>query len=260
MSRHPRPGAGDRGGGGGRGRRAAPDQVVIWGLHAVAAALANPERGIIGLRVSENAALRLAPQIAARGLSPRIEPPRGLGAGLPEGAVHQGAVLTAAPLPARGLADAVPGRPLIALDQVTDPRNVGAILRVAAAFAAGGVIVTRRHGPQESGVIAKAASGGLELVPLIEVANLARALGEARALGYWAVGLDSDAPHGLGADALHGVVLFVLGAEGAGLRRLTRERCDLVARLDLPGEIRSLNVAAACALALHVAGAHRLTG
>lgn len=232
------------------GRRPAAETVTIWGLHAVSAALANPRRAVLSLRATENAARRLAHLLADRDVAVGIVDPRTLGAGLPPETVHQGAVLTCAPLEPCGLDDAPAGRPLIALDQVTDPRNVGAILRVAAAFGAGGIIVTRRHRPEESGVIAKAASGGLEHVPLIEVGNLARALGEAQARGYWVVGLDSEAPEILAPEAVQGVPLLVLGAEGAGLRRLTRERCDVLCRLELTGPIRSLNVATATALAL----------
>ena len=141
---------------------------------------------------------------------------------------------------------------MIALDQVTDPRNIGAILRVGSAFAAGGLVTTRRHRPAESGLIAKAASGGLEHVPLVEVGNLSRALAEARDGGYWIAGLDSQAGAPFAQVAGNRPLMIVLGAEGQGMRRLTREACDGLYRIALPGEITSLNVSTAAALALHL--------
>ena len=141
---------------------------------------------------------------------------------------------------------------VLALDQITDPHNVGAILRTAAAFAVDAVIVTERHAPEFSGVLAKSASGGLEHVPLIEVVNLARALDHLGDAGYLRVGLDSEAPE-VSTAALSRPTVLVLGAEGKGLRRLTREKCDALARLDLPGAIKSLNVSNACAVALTLA-------
>ena len=175
---------------------------------------------------------------------------------LPDGAVHQGIALSADPLPAldvADLADLAEGRDnavVMVLDQVTDPHNVGAILRTAAAFADDALVTTERHSPEFAGALAKSASGGLEHVPICSVTNLARALAEMGDMGYWRIGLDSDAPLRLSDETLSRPLALVLGAEGRGLRRLTRERCDRLGRLDLPGPIRSLNVSNACAIAL----------
>ena len=137
------------------------------------------------------------------------------------------------------------------LDQITDPHNVGAILRTSAAFAVDALVTTERHTPEFAGALAKSASGGLEHVPICTVTNLARAMGELGDLGYWRVGLDSEAP-GLQATRLERPLALVLGAEDRGLSRLTREHCDALARLDLPGAIKSLNVSNACAIALAI--------
>ncbi|MGY2886337.1 tRNA G18 (ribose-2'-O)-methylase SpoU [Bradyrhizobium sp. USDA 4524] len=146
---------------------------------------------------------------------------------------------------------------VLVLDQITDPHNVGAILRSAAAFAVKAIVTTARHSPEATGVLAKSASGALELVPVVTVQNLARALNELNERGFQTVGLDSEGTEDLGKAALQAPLALVLGAEGKGLRQLTRETCRLVARLDMPGEIKSLNVSNACVLALYI-GASRL--
>ena len=167
-------------------------------------------------------------------------------------AVHQGVALLADPLAQPILAAVIerPG-PLLVLDQITDPRNVGAILRSSAAFGVAGVIAQDRNAPDETGALAKAASGALETMPLIRAVNLARTLVALKAAGFWTIGLAADAPP-LRGDALRERrVALVLGAEGTGMRRLTRETCDELAGLEMPGDMESLNVSNAAAVALY---------
>jgi 23S rRNA (guanosine2251-2'-O)-methyltransferase len=232
----------------------------IYGRHAVAAALANPARQvrrIIALSDSTEAVASLLQGGAARP-TPEILDRRALEALLPAGAVHQGIAIEAATLEAMDLEDllrAIPaaGAPhiLILLDQVTDPHNVGAILRSAAAFGALGVIVPEHGAPPVTGALAKAASGALEAVPLLRVTNLARCLERLKEAGFWCVGLDSAAPQSLEALDLPPRIALALGAEGAGLRRLVREHCDFLAHLPTRGSLASLNVSNAAAVALY---------
>lgn len=226
-------------------------RITIYGFHAAAAALANPARGILGVAATENAARKLGPALSARGIEPEILDPDALAARLPEGAVHQGIAVLAAPLPQVALEAISPQGPVVALDQVTDPHNVGAILRTAAAFGAAAVIAPERGAPPPSSALAKAATGALEHVPYIQTPNLARALESLKQAGYWIVGLDGDADAPLEEIADGRPLVLVLGAEGEGLRHLTRQRCDMLARLELPGAIKSLNVSNAAAIALY---------
>ena len=222
----------------------------IYGFHAVSAALRAPRRELVRLYATEAAAERLAPEIAARGVETKIVAAEDIAARTPRDAVHQGVLLEARPLAPIAISELPTDGLVVALDQITDPHNVGAILRTAAAFAVDALLTTERHTPEFTGALAKSASGGLEHVPICSVVNLARALDELGDLGYWRIGLDSEAT-GLLADArLARPLVLVLGAEDKGLRRLTRERCDAMARLDLPGAIQSLNVSNACAIAL----------
>ena len=254
----------------GEGRRPQPEQpaprapeaprgtVWIYGVHAVAAALANPSRRLRRLLLTEEAEQSLAQRIrqpwplsAERTERGRIDHLLG------RDAVHQGAALLADPLPPPSLQQALerPG-PVLVLDQVTDPRNVGAILRSAAAFGAAAVITQDRNAPEETGSLAKAASGAMETVPLMRAVNIARTLIALKAAGCWVVGLDAAGGGGAlsGAALTERRVALVLGAEGEGLRRLTRDTCDEVASLAMPGAMESLNVSAAASVALYELG------
>ena len=227
--------------------------IWLYGLHAVAAALANPARRLRHLMLTEEAQQVLARRQAPPWPVAPEQVDRGrLDHLLGRDIAHQGAALLADPLPTPSLQQALerPG-PLLVLDQVTDPRNVGAILRSAGAFGAATVITQDRNAPEETGALAKAASGALETVPLLRAVNIARTLIALKAAGIWTVGLDAGgAP--LSGQALAGRrVALVLGAEGEGLRRLTRETCDEIAGLRMPGKMESLNVSAAASVALY---------
>ncbi len=240
-----------------RGDRAARDvggdgAVVLYGWHTVTAALNNPQRRIRRLLLTENAARRLADERIATRVAPEIVRPAVIDQALGPDAVHQGLFAEADPLPAPQIETLPPRGIALVLDQITDPHNVGAILRSAAAFAVTAVVTTARHSPEATGVLAKSASGALELVPLVTVQNLARALTALNARGFLTVGLDSAAGDNLAAAALTQPLALVLGAEGKGLRQLTRQTCRLMTRLDLPGDIKSLNVSNAAALALYI--------
>ena len=242
---------------------AAPDEAAsratsakgtwLYGSHAVAAALANPDRHLRRLLLTEEAEAAMRGRMAgAWALTPeRIDRAR-LDQLLGRDAVHGGVALLADPLSPPSLADALarPG-PVLVLDQVSDPRNVGAILRSAASFGACAVVVQDRNAPDETGVMAKAASGAMERVPLLRAVNLARTLGALKAAGLWVVGLDAAGGRLSGPALSERRVALVLGAEGAGLRRLTRETCDELAGLPMPGGMESLNVSAAAAVALY---------
>jgi 23S rRNA (guanosine2251-2'-O)-methyltransferase len=232
------------------GERREAKVSLIYGFHSVMAALKAPRRELIRLYATAAAAERLGAEIAARGLETRIMGPEEISARAPREAVHQGLLLEARPLAPIDIADLHANGLVLVLDQITDPHNVGAILRTAAAFAVDALVTTERHSPEFAGALAKSASGGLEHVPICSVPNLARALAEIGDMGYWRIGLDSEAEIQLTDEPLSRPLALVLGAEDKGLRRLTRERCDRLARLDLPGAIKSLNVSNACAIAL----------
>lgn len=233
------------------------DTVILYGWHPVTLALTNPKRRIRKLYATENAARRLAEENIVPKVAPEIVRPDAIAGQLPADAVHQGLLAEADPLPTPDISTLATDGIVLVLDQITDPHNVGAILRSAAAFAVKAIVTTARHSPEATGVLAKSASGALELVPLVTVQNLARALNELNDSGFLTVGLDSEGTEDLGTVPLQQPLALVLGAEGKGLRQLTRETCSVVARLDMPGEIKSLNVSNAAVLALYI-GASRL--
>ena len=233
--------------------------VILYGWHSVTAALANPARRIRHLLATENAARRLAEEGLKLPLAPEIVRPEAIAARLSPDALHQGLLAESDPLPAPAIDELAADGIVLVLDQITDPHNVGAIFRSAAAFAAKAIVTTARHSPEATGVLAKSASGALEHVPLVSVQNLARALAELKQRGFLLVGLDSAGTIDLAQAPLRAPLALVLGAEGKGLRQLTRETCDQLARLDLPGPIQNLNVSNAAALALYVAST-RLRG
>jgi 23S rRNA (guanosine2251-2'-O)-methyltransferase len=226
---------------------AGPD--IIYGTHPVEAALRNPKRKPLVLWVTRNALNRLRGQIIP--LSPVIIHPKDLDRRLGADAVHQGILLEATPLPQPRLDQISREGTVVILDQITDPHNVGAIFRSCAAFGATALVTTARHSPESSGVLFKAASGAAEFVPFVKVTNLARALEELKSYGFYVAGLEGSAERTIEKAGLMPPLALVLGAEGKGLRRLTRETCDALFRLDLPGPIKSLNVSNACALALN---------
>jgi 23S rRNA (guanosine2251-2'-O)-methyltransferase len=233
--------------------QAPEDAAVLYGWHSVTAALANPVRRVRKLLATENAARRLADENVKTAPPPEIVRPDAIAARLPPDAVHQGLYLEADPLPSPPIEELATDGVVLVLDQITDPHNVGAIFRSAAAFAATAIVTTARHSPEATGVLAKSASGALEHVPLITVQNLARGLAALKERGFLVIGLDSSGEEDFAGIALRQPLALVLGAEGKGLRQLTKETCDHVARLDLPGAIQSLNVSNAAAVALYVA-------
>ena len=234
-----------------------PNRPRLWGKHAVAAALDNPDRKVLRAWATREAAAYMQfPKDVAVTLAEAPD----LGRLVPHDAPHQGVVIEVEPLKEVWLDDLLTraGEPavLLVLDQVTDPHNVGAILRSAAAFGAIGIITQDRHSPPESGVVAKAASGALGRTPWARVVNLARALEEIGEAGFWRIGLTGSAPTDLKEALGPPRVALVLGAEGAGLRPNTREHCDALARLPISDAVESLNVSNAAAVALYAASSH----
>lgn len=238
--------------------------VRLFGSHAVEAALRNPRRPVVRLLATENAERRLAEVIAARGVVIDRATPRDLDHLLGADAVHQGLLLEAEPLPEPSLDELVERArtmgPIVMLDHVTDPHNAGAVLRSAAAFGAAGLIVTRRHSPPLNGVLAKAASGALDQVPVLPVQNLARTMLELKEIGFRIFGLEGTGDAALEDEAFAGLTGLVLGAEGKGLRSLTQETCDRLISITTAGTLASLNVSNAAAIALHWAAHQRRKG
>ena len=246
---------------GSRGRKASDDTVRIFGIHAVASAVANPRRDLTRLYATPNAQSRLVDEIRKIGGDPsRLDglvetvTPKDIDAKTRD-AVHQGALLVTRNLPPLDISDIYDSKLVVILDQVTDPHNVGAIIRSSVALGAQALIMTGRHSPEESGILAKTASGGLDLISMVTVPNLARALDDLADSGFDVVGFDSEESQPFETiiakqDADRPLAL-VFGSEGKGMRRLTREKCTALARLDMPGPIKSLNVSNAVAMTLY---------
>jgi len=245
-----------------QGRRAsAAETVWLFGLHAVRDALLNPDREKLRLLVTKNAMDRLAEDIAKSGMEPEIEDPRKFSAPIDPGSVHQGAALEVKALHWGSLEDrcmAGDGQlpMVVVLDRVTDPHNVGAVLRSAEVFGARAVIATERHSAPETGALAKTASGALERQPYLRVKNLADAMLKLRSMGYVLLGLDGEADKTL-EDAVRDAgtrpIALVMGAEGPGLREKTKETCDALVKISASGGFGSLNVSNAAAVALYAA-------
>jgi 23S rRNA (guanosine2251-2'-O)-methyltransferase len=226
--------------------------VWLYGRHAVLAALANPDRRVERILATKEFAERHTGELGGKvDLFSRDE----LGQRLPAGAVHQGIAALVAPLEDPQLEDLLAkcgdNALVLALDQVTDPHNVGAILRSAAAFGVAGLVVTERHAPADTGVLAKAASGALEIVPLVRAVNLARTLDQLKEAGFWLYGLDEKGDAAIGDLDLAGRACIVLGAEGEGLRRLTAEKCDRLVTIPTDARLAALNVSNAAAIAAY---------
>ena len=224
----------------------------IWGRHAVLAALENPDRRVDRLLLTQEVAERQPPQVAAKAeILPRVD----LAHRLPAGAVHQGLAALVAPLAEPQLEDLLARcgehALVLILDQVSDPHKVGAILRSAAAFGVAGLIVTDRHAPADTGVLAKAASGALEIVPMVRAVNLARTLGQLKERGFWLYGLDERGDAPVTDVDLGGRAGIVLGGEGEGLRRLTAEKCDRLITIPTEPQLAALNVSNAAAVAAY---------
>jgi 23S rRNA (guanosine2251-2'-O)-methyltransferase len=238
----------------GRGSgRAGKGAVRLWGRHAVEAALKNPERSHRKLWATREGVESLDGELPPD-FPVEWADVQDLARLVARDAPHQGLVLECEPLPDMFLSDVLggdPARPLVVLDQVTDPHNVGAILRSAAAFDACAILTQDRHAPPESGALAKSASGALEIVPWVRVVNLARALEEVAEAGYWRLGLDGDADSTLAEALPAGPVALVLGAEGKGMRQNVEQHCDALARLPIGEAMESLNVSNAAAIALY---------
>lgn len=236
-------------------REAAPGAQWLYGLHAVQAALANPRRklgrAVLTPRAQETIGAKLLGRVRFE-----IQDPGSIDRQLPPGAVHQGAALEAWPLKSRDLdeilAEAPGGRRVVlVLDQLSDPHNVGAILRTAAAFSVTAVVVQDRNAPPQSGALAKAASGALDLVPYVEVVNIARTLDQLAEKGFWRIALAGDGEQSLAEAVPAGDVALVLGSEGSGIRRLVREHCEAAAFIPIASRMESLNVSNAAAIALY---------
>lgn len=241
----------------GRGNLASPDTLVaIYGIHATKAVLQNEVRRVERVVATKNAISKIEHLLGERGLTAEVANPQDISNLLGKDVVHQGIVAFCEPVPPADIDDLADASLIVLLDQVTDPHNVGAIIRSAVALSANGIVTTERNSTLESGLLAKTASGGLDLITHAKVTNLAQTIVKLQDYGFYVIGLDSEGEEPI-ETTLHGdKIALVLGAEGSGLRRLTRERCDALARLDMPGAIKSLNVSNAATLSLYLSAKH----
>lgn len=230
-----------------------PDRAMIYGWQAVCEALRNHNRSFHRLLATEPAAARIAPLAHARHLPITLEKNSTFEEILGSGIVHQGLLLEADPLPTIDIKKLSLNQPIIVLDQVTDPRNVGAILRSAAAFCVAAVVSQERHAPKATGALAKAAAGALEYVPYLQVPNIVQTLTSFKRQGRWIIGLDDQGDTLIEQVTGYTPLVFVLGSEGSGLRKLTKKHCDFLTRFHLDGKIKTLNVSNATAIALYAA-------
>lgn len=226
--------------------------IWLYGKHACFAALANTNRKCKRLLVSKNMAEQL-PHLP-KNIQPKICDNKAIESNLPKDAVHQGIAMEVEPLKNIEIKNLLLQGNIIILDQVTDPHNVGAILRSAAAFNAEAVIIPKDNAVNESGTLAKSASGALEIIPIVRVTNLVRAMEILKENNYWCLGMDGSAKNNLAEINKSGKNALVMGAEGAGLRRLTAEKCDMLVKLPISDKVESLNVSNAAAIALYELG------
>lgn len=233
------------------GKKAVDEALILYGIHTVAAALANENRTAIRLQATENALTRLAEEVDLGDVPVETVSAQSLSKSLPADAVHQGAALEVEPLEPLPINDLGLARFIVALDQVTDPHNVGAIMRSAVAFGADAILTPWRHSPKESAVLAKSASGAVDLLSHIQVSNLGKGLTILKDQGFQAIGMDSEGAEPFSQLTISDKVVLVLGAEGKGLRQGVRATCDTIARIELPGSLKSLNVSNAAAIALY---------
>ncbi len=234
--------------------KAANDGLWLYGIHAVRAALANPRRRVKRLLITTRAAEEIGEKLLGR-VRHEVTDGDTVARMLPAGAVHQGVALQCDPLHGHTLAEVLEPserrRIVLVLDQISDPHNAGAILRTAAAFGVSVVIVQDRNSPPETGALAKSASGALDLIPVVSVVNISRALDDLSKLGFWRVALAGDGEAPLKDVAHDGDIVLVLGSEGSGIRRLVREHCDAAAYVPMDSAMESLNVSNAAAIALY---------
>ena len=238
-------------------RRAAGGRLWLYGRHPVEAALSNPKRGKIRLLATKEALSELPETLLKNPKTPSVELVERIEIDnlVPDGAVHQGLALLVEPLTTVTIEDLCnlenTNLIVVALDRANDPHNIGAILRSAAAFGVTAVILPDRHAPETTGTLAKSASGALEYVPLVRVPNLVQALNRLKEHNYWVAGLTADAPRTIAEAKLTGRIVLTVGAEGAGMRRLSAETCDFLVKIPMSGVMESLNMSNAAAIALY---------